>query len=502
MRRVPVLLAAVALAVATVSPASAHPVDRFDDDHLSVGCDVIGVEQGSASFYADISTEYGSFAGLVFWAPPAMPDGAPPTLLSGESTLDLTSDGTQVSAVLAMYEYSEDPATEPVYAGDATVQVTLEPIGDPEPFSYGSEGSNQHYTVSGTVQNFAVSGIAQLPGDVTFELANCYGYHEMVSVFATNPDAYVFRSSGISLSCFWEMDGSVAFLNAQTDNGYSFAELYLADESGEAYGGTDQITLDSSAFAASFDLFSIISEPEPGSASPVVQATGPGEGEPAGSVDAQATFVATRERTRITDRFGFAKSKYSATRLSVDGTAEVTLGDASFSLPMDDASCYAEAYRYQDRYASPNEHAKGPGGGKPLANDLPQNATPIAVGSAISVRSTGGTDPVPEVPCTQLNGDGFEEEVPIGHTAWWTFEGTGGDVTVDTAGSNFDTVVGVYTLDEGGYAEVGCVDDVFIEPDGGSLQAAITIAADGGVTYYVQVGGFGGLTGSLELAVY
>jgi len=72
------------------------------------------------------------------------------------------------------------------------------------------------------------------------------------------------------------------------------------------------------------------------------------------------------------------------------------------------------------------------------------------------------------------------DEVPFGHTAWWTFTGSGGDVTMDTAGSDFDTVVGVYVLNGGAFEQVGCVDDVFDpETEEGSLQAAITVTFAG-----------------------
>jgi hypothetical protein len=92
--------------------------------------------------------------------------------------------------------------------------------------------------------------------------------------------------------------------------------------------------------------------------------------------------------------------------------------------------------------------------------------------------------------------------VPFGHTAWWTFTGTGGDVTVDTAGSDFDTVVGVYVLAGGAFTQVGCVDDVFDpETEEGSLQAAITVATIAGQTYYIQAGGFGDSAGTLRFSL-
>jgi hypothetical protein len=77
--------------------------------------------------------------------------------------------------------------------------------------------------------------------------------------------------------------------------------------------------------------------------------------------------------------------------------------------------------------------------------------------------------------------------------------GTGGPVTIDTAGSDFDTVLGVYTGSPGSFTQVACVDDVF-EPDF-SLQARVTIETIAGVTYYVQAGGFGGDAGHLQLVI-
>ena len=89
--------------------------------------------------------------------------------------------------------------------------------------------------------------------------------------------------------------------------------------------------------------------------------------------------------------------------------------------------------------------------------------------------------------------------MPIEYTAWWTFVGTGDPVTVDSAGSTFDTIVGVYTGSPGSFTQVDCVDDV-CDPVF-SFQARVTIDTVEGVTYYVQAGGFGGSTGRLQLVI-
>ena len=89
--------------------------------------------------------------------------------------------------------------------------------------------------------------------------------------------------------------------------------------------------------------------------------------------------------------------------------------------------------------------------------------------------------------------------MPFGNPAWWRFTGTGGAITVDTAGSTFDTVLAIYTGSPGSFTEVACVDDVF-DPTF-SLQAKATVDTSAGVTYWVQAGGFGGDSGRLQVQV-
>ena len=93
-----------------------------------------------------------------------------------------------------------------------------------------------------------------------------------------------------------------------------------------------------------------------------------------------------------------------------------------------------------------------------------------------------------------LRGAGWRVfEVPVGHTVWYRIVGTGGPVTVDTAGSDYDTIIAVYTADgSGGFTPVpdACVDDVGLDPIGVTLQSAVTFDTVAGTTYYVQIGGY------------
>jgi hypothetical protein len=87
---------------------------------------------------------------------------------------------------------------------------------------------------------------------------------------------------------------------------------------------------------------------------------------------------------------------------------------------------------------------------------------------------------------------------PMGNTVWYglTLE-EAMDVTVDTAGSDYDTVMAVYTgSDFFDFEVIDCVDDTIA-----GLQAAVTFGAEAGVTYWVQVGAFDQLFGPATLNI-
>ncbi|HLH25960.1 MAG TPA: FecR family protein [Chloroflexota bacterium] len=97
--------------------------------------------------------------------------------------------------------------------------------------------------------------------------------------------------------------------------------------------------------------------------------------------------------------------------------------------------------------------------------------------------------------------------VPIGNTVWYTFTpATTVPVSIDTFGSNFDTVLAVYANNTGAPPasllssffnqpnQVACNDDA-----NGTPQSRVTFLATGGKTYYVQVGGFNGAFGTLQV---
>lgn len=68
-----------------------------------------------------------------------------------------------------------------------------------------------------------------------------------------------------------------------------------------------------------------------------------------------------------------------------------------------------------------------------------------------------------------------------------------GTVSVDTFGSDFDTVLSVHTGCPGAGSELSCNDDA------AGLQSALAFIAEAGVSYWIRISGFDGATGDFNL---
>ena len=87
----------------------------------------------------------------------------------------------------------------------------------------------------------------------------------------------------------------------------------------------------------------------------------------------------------------------------------------------------------------------------------------------------------------------------IGNTksVWWQWRATGGEqVTINTFGSNFDTILAVYTG-----SSLANLNSVAANDDSGSLQSQVSFVAAPGTTYFIAVDGFAGASGSVQLNV-
>jgi subtilisin family serine protease len=75
---------------------------------------------------------------------------------------------------------------------------------------------------------------------------------------------------------------------------------------------------------------------------------------------------------------------------------------------------------------------------------------------------------------------------PSARSVWYRyFAPATQTIAFDTFGSNYDTVLGVYTGTEGALTQIGCNDD------SGSLQSRVQFNAIAGTTYHIQVAKFG-----------
>jgi sugar lactone lactonase YvrE len=81
---------------------------------------------------------------------------------------------------------------------------------------------------------------------------------------------------------------------------------------------------------------------------------------------------------------------------------------------------------------------------------------------------------------------------------WWSWTApVDGVVRVTTFGSNFDTILGVYTGEE-----LETLDSVVANDDSGeSLRSALVFEAEAGTTYHIAVDGYKGEQGSVELSL-
>jgi hypothetical protein len=470
------IVAAAMLLVVLPGGVAAGSLIREVHTRTSLFCEALSGPSGTVSLYLESDDQWGTFGDLAIWT--GVVDG-PPQIITSNSLVTITTSGATASFDLVEYRQSESPEDPPFGdpAGSATLTATFEPAGEPEEFSYTDRHGNtvahvdvvsQTYTVTGTLEVDLLDG-----PDGTYDLGSCSATSETMTVSRSNPNASVSSGSHISLRCEWITPDGMVTLSAATDPFGAWSDVFITHDGVEVFG-FDEPVLTSTVFDAAYDLM----EPETGE--PITGA----------SATASATLARTSQRVNERGTFGNAKFRAIGWVLSVDGSLTFDIAGDTTTLVMDDTSCDAEDVHVQEIVTSP--------GGPRLKNDAPAGAVPLSPGTTVEVR-TGGTADEPEAPCVIEDGD-HAHDIPLGHTAWWTFTGTGDSVTIDTAGSDFDTVVAVYTLEEGDFQLVGCVDDVFDPETGeGSLQASITIDTVEGETYYVQAGGFGGSTGTLRL---
>ena len=464
MKRLLALLTSLMLVAALPGAVSAGRATKFTDHNVNINCEGLEATSGGgfAFFSASTSDQFGPDAFVDFWSA-SEPSGQPDLFRDFEQPVVVTWNGSVLSGSIPLLDSSGDPA------GSATFSATLVPSGDPFPFDDRFRDGNHWHQFTGISQPMDPSGTLTV-GSSTFSLDACFGDETTVSVFETNPRSFVGNFSDRNVDCqLTNASGDTGFLFMSLADGDVFVDAGAFPGGGvDGIGGVADATLVNGVLDATLDTYSLQ------------------DGEPTadgGSIHLQ--IVGTGEPFEFLLKYATGKSLARGVTLDLEGT--LTIGSMTFDL----GACVGVDGRTKVIDTFPS----GPKpGGKVPANDLPSGAKLLTVGSKTSV-ATKGASPDREAPyeCLTFEDGGEVFEVPVGSTVWYRIVGTGGPVTVDTAGSDYDTVMAVYTSDgAGGFTPVPglCIDDVPVQPIGRTLQAALTWNTVAGTVYYVQIGGY------------
>lgn len=460
------LSVALALLATLAMPgiASADPPVRFTETALSVDCPLTITDGGAVGAFAFVSDQgFAEVGAVLFEEPPDDPEDFP--LLDGFTT-EAAIDGLTVTATIPLF----DPlGTE---AGSAALNATLVPIGEPEIF----EDKFPHFRISGSFQEAEVQGTLVIEAEgildapLTVDLSSCFGSISIQTIFEVFPGTSQDKHDEVDISCALSTEDATAELfgfsflvDGEPAFGSISAFVSPNDPSVPVMVGGVENALRADGVEATFELVDEFTN------------------DVLGVATLSATFepVSVEVGTRVAQNY---RQKIVATILSVSGTLSVETDTATYDFDL--ADCEASILQFHNIFHSPN--GPKPGGAVPV-NDTPDGALPLEIGDKIQMQ-TGGTSIPPEEPCfIERFGEVIED--PMGRTVWFTVEGTGDPITIDPAGSNYDTAVGAYVAVDGGLEQVACIDDDFanlIQPP----QASLTFDSVAGTTYYIQVGGF------------
>jgi hypothetical protein len=460
------VLAALAMLALVPVPASAGAPTESVFFNVSIDCARESGPSGFAAIYFQVSGEVPEgLSGQLFvayWAPGLDPDTDIPRYLFGSDASPAVTTTTDETSVTLDAELQEGET----FLGVASLSAALAPSGPPDVFPFESDPGTSNQQVSGVSTSQALQGGANLvlpSGLGTFTFSSCAGTSFESVVSSTNPNASFFHIKPFTqVRCFWlDENGDETFLSGFASeegasvsvgqNSFSTGEFL----SGEAYEG---VILTTETLQATVELA-------------IVDGNGELIGTASATIDG-SVILGNKQRSLAVAESQMEQLVFAPLR--VEGTLALSTGQ-SFDL----SACNGQrVFAFRDFSFQPS--GPKPGGLVPV-NDTVQGAIEIAPGTHLS---------------TNTKGAALEAEEPVScsvmrSTLWYRFRGTGGEVTLDTAGSGFDTVIGVYTQGPEGLTEVACVDDLFGPIEWTNVtQAALTLPTENGVTYYAQVGGF------------
>jgi hypothetical protein len=440
------VVATLCCVLVAAGSASADQPLRFTFHELDVICDDPLVSNGGvAVLMGGVNDQFGPFGDVAFWAGQTTPTGSPTLSTDYASTVTGTATATSLSLSIPLIDVSGDPD------GTASVTATLVPVGDPVTVPIRERDGNLLIRGSETDQAMSITSGTLSIGGSSFSLTSCSGLSLSRTEFDTQPHAFSVGFADTTVFCQFSAPGTDVFLFADVAEGgrelnISFSDLPL-------FGYTDAFVLDQSTFSATV---------------PMVDTTTGNQVEDA-TIDATVT---AGEPFRVKLKSQIGHQVETIVPLFLAGTLDVPAIGETFDL----SSCTAGTRTGHTSFNpsnGPNPTARRP------VNDAPGGAITLTPGDRVTTKTNGASlDPEKPASCA-----------PLGRTVWYRIRGTGSPITIDTAGSGFDTVVAVYTGSS--FTEVACDDDVFFQGFPFSVQAKVTFDTVAGATYLVQVGGFG-----------
>jgi hypothetical protein len=469
VRAIVALASSASLSLLLLLPTAAlgGAATKGSDHYAELSCDGLTGAGGTLFFGTNISDVNGASAGLDAFGPNDLPFVDPATYTADFDAAPTGSwAGGAYSIVVPVVDASGDPA------GSVTIEATLVPADAPQPIDDDFRDGNHRFRSSGTFLPLLIeAGSATLPDGSVFELANdhCFADEVNVTFFGNNPTSAITGFDANNVDCALnDATGQVGnlFVDVDADRTVAFVDVFFFDVALEA---TTDASITNGQISQALDYY----DPETGA--------------PAGTGALDMTIAATGERFSYSLRGSTIFERVSGQVYDVAGTLTAP-GFAPFDL----GACVL-ADRTTKTIFRPAKAPKPTGA--PPPNDLPSGAKSVRVGTTLTQQTKNAALDMEEpFAClTFLDDQGVLQNVPVLKTVWYSLVGTGSPVTVDTAGSGFDTVVAVYQkAADGSYVPEpdACVDDVPLQPLGRTLQASVTFPTIAGTTYYIQVGGF------------
>lgn len=472
------LIGAMALAMAfalQAGTATAAQPNRVDEHRTFINCFGLNADGVLASLSVDSTDRVGSSAGLQVVLDPNDPTATP--LVNGYTSVELSPDGTNLSGTMELVPGDFGVQS----AGTASFSASFTPSGPTETHENFFNDSNVKHRSSETFGPLDVSGSLSVvvPGrpSIVFSLDECSGLVSDFSSFTNAPSSSVTWRSEQFLLCTYVTDELYVGLHAEAAAGLIGADMIVLTPSA-SFGNTSDnvVTLNRNEFATTFTL--------------VEGGAGLDSGL-SGTADASAVLTAL-ETIEFQLRSEDGRRRVDVSVFSALGAIDIGLSDGTqITVPLNDETCHTNYLQSErDMESSPRG-----GNRQPVANDTPTTAQPVERGEAANSHTGGAA----------FDGEAFASCVfdgpfllNVSHSTWYSVIGDGQPLSVDTAGSDFDTVVAAYVTGAEGLTEVACNDE---SETATPHQASLAFATDPGVTYLIQVGGYIDQSGHLRLAV-